>query len=225
METRDYSKFKFLKTNRAIKETNVAKIVSSIKEWGIIPGRPVLVDGDYNIIDGQHRFLAIKQLGHPVPYEVINGDVISKTMALNANQEQWKAIDYITSYSEQGIDCYRRLLKFIEKYKFSTNQSIDIFAQADLKMPALRKGIPFEVREDAESIAEYIINLKGVEFSKTRPFIRALITLHKKANPAQLNVLKTNILRVPKGVSVSDYINVFENIVNHKKRGNNILKL
>ncbi len=83
METRDYSKFKFLKTNREINRANVEKIKASIREWGIIPGRPTLVDGDYNIIDGQHRFLAIKELGHPVPYEVIGGDTIGKTMTLN----------------------------------------------------------------------------------------------------------------------------------------------
>jgi hypothetical protein len=33
---------------------------------------------------------------------VINGDVIAKTMALNANQSQWRLIDYMRSYSEQG---------------------------------------------------------------------------------------------------------------------------
>jgi hypothetical protein len=58
METRDYSKFKFLKTNR-INNGTVVKITKSIKEWGVIPGRPVLVDGMYNI-DGQHRFNALK---------------------------------------------------------------------------------------------------------------------------------------------------------------------
>jgi hypothetical protein len=34
---------------------------------------------------------------------VINGDVIAKTMALNANQSQWRLIDYMRSYSEQGL--------------------------------------------------------------------------------------------------------------------------
>jgi hypothetical protein len=45
------------------------------------PGRPVLVDGDYNIIDGQTPFYIIRSLGHPVP-EVLAGNVIAKTMGI-----------------------------------------------------------------------------------------------------------------------------------------------
>jgi len=82
METRDYSKFKFLPENREIKRANVEKIKTSVKEWGIIPGRPILIDGSGNIIDGQHRFLAYKELGHPIPHEIINGSLFTVTMPL-----------------------------------------------------------------------------------------------------------------------------------------------
>jgi len=152
METRDYSKFKFLKTNREISESTVKKIIASIKEWGIIPGRPVLVDGDYNIIDGQHRFMAIKSLGHPIPYEVISGDVIAKTMALNSNQAQWKLIDYINSYSEQGIECYRKFLKFEEKYKFGISSSLLICFMKQSGID-IRKGKELKFIDEAEEIA------------------------------------------------------------------------
>jgi hypothetical protein len=126
METQEYSKFKFLKTNREINPHNVERIKASIEEWGIIPGRPILVDKDYNIIDGQHRFVAIKELELPVQYEYVDGDVIGKTMALNSNQQHWLAIDYVRSFAASGNLEYQKVLEFHEKYNFGFTSSLYI---------------------------------------------------------------------------------------------------
>ncbi len=225
METRDYSKFKFLKTNREIKESTVKKIIDSIRTFGIIPGRPVLVDGDYNIIDGQHRFMAIKSLGHPIPYEVISGDVIAKTMALNSNQAQWRLIDYIKSYSEQGIDCYRRFLKFEEKYNFGVSASIDICFGFSPKSADFKKGKELKFLEESEEIAVYLKSFQNVSYKSTKTFIRAIIILFCKSNKEQRELVKANILKIPKFSNVSDYTNAFENIVNYRKRGDNKITL
>jgi hypothetical protein len=225
METRDYSKFKFLKTNRGINNGTVVKITKSIKEWGIIPGRPVLVDGDYNIIDGQHRFMAIKGLGHPIPYEVINGDVIAKTMALNANQSQWRLVDYMRSYSEQGIECYRRFLKFEEKYKFGISASIVLCFGFKAISADIRKGKVFDFIDRSEDIAIFIESFQDVSYNKTKPFIIAIALLFIKSNESQRELVKTNILKVPQFSNYSDYMVAFENIINYRKRGTNKITL
>jgi len=225
METKEYNKFKFLKENRVITPATVKKIEASIKEWGVIPGRPILIDNFFNIIDGQHRFTALRNLDLPISYEVITGDVIAKTMALNSSQSQWKVIDYIKSYSDQNIDCYRRLLKFEEKYQFGTSASIAIFTGTALKSSALRSGKVFEPYAHAEEIAEYILSLNQISFYKTKDFISAVISLHKKASAKQLEVIQQNILRLPRCAKTTDYLTAFENILNYKKRGNNIIKL
>lgn len=51
-ETKDYSKFKFLKGNRAIKEKR--SLIESIEKSGILV--PIDVNEKFEIIDGQTRF-------------------------------------------------------------------------------------------------------------------------------------------------------------------------
>jgi hypothetical protein len=221
METRDYSKFKFLKANRDIRPLIVKDIVESIKTWGIIPGRPVLVDGDYNIIDGQHRFIAIRSLGHPVPYEVLAGNVIAKTMALNANQAQWKLIDYIQSYSEQGVDCYRKFLKFEDKYKLGVSSSLLLCFGLKSIARDIRKGVEMKFIDEAEGIATFINSIENVSYKKSKTFVAAVSILYLKANDQQLKLVKANILKIPQFSNVIDYTIAFENIINHRKRGDN----
>lgn len=225
METRDYSKFKFLSTNREIKRANVEKIKSSVKEWGIIPGRPVLIDGMGNIIDGQHRFVAYKELGMSIPYEVINGNVIEKTMALNANQKQWALADYIHSYAEQGNDSYRRLIKFEEKYKFGISASMFICFGFKCNGTGIRQGKDYKFLEEAESIALFIDSIKGVPYNRTKKFVYAMIVLYSKTTFKQRELVKSNIMSVPQFATIGDYLNAFENIINYKKRGENRIKL
>lgn len=225
METRDYSKFKLLSENREIRPANVEKIKLSVKEWGVIPGRPVLIDGVGNIVDGQHRFIAYKELGLPIPYEVINGDIIKKTMALNSNQAQWQLIDYIKSYADQGIDCYRRLLKFEEKYKLGNSSNIHICFGLKAKSNDIRLGKTFKFNEDAEGIALFIESIKGVEYNKTKTFVLAMIMLYYKTNLKQRELVKANITSIPRFLNYMDYLTAFENIINYKKRGENRIKL
>ena len=225
METKEYSKFKFLKENRAIKPSTVKKLEQSFRDFGVIPGRPILVDTFFNIIDGQHRFVALKNLELPITYEVITGNVIAKTMTLNSSQSQWKLIDYIKSYADQNVDCYRRLLKFEEKYKFGVSASIKIFCSNELKPYKIRKGGEFEVNEYAEQIAEYILKLDKVPFYRTKDFILAIVSLHKKASAKQLETIHESILTIPRCAKSTDYMTAFENLLNYKKRGANIIKL
>jgi len=225
MKTNDYSRFKFLKQNRDLKEKNVLKIINSIKEWGVIPGRPILVDENFFIVDGQHRFEAIKRLELPLEYEIIAGDIIGKTMALNSNQEQWRIIDYINSYSEQGIDCYRLFLKFKEKHNLSLEICISLTIKRSLTSNDVRKGLLFTIPDDAEYIANFILTMDNLHLRNSKSFAGALITANKKLSKEQMNIIKLNSMKIPKMSNVMDYFVVFENIINYRKRGTNLIKL
>jgi hypothetical protein len=220
METKDYLKFKFLKTNRIISETNVRKIKDSIREFGIIPGRPILVDENHNIIDGQHRFIAIKELGLTVTYEIIEGDTIAKTMALNSNQSQWQLIDFVRSYAEQGNDNYRKLLKFEEKYKIGFVPSLYLFFGVKYKGSEIKKGKHFEIQENAEEIAEYLKSLDSIPFRYQKSFVIAVINLFKKTKESHREIIRLNILKIPHFFNTRDYTSAFENILNQKKKNN-----
>jgi len=226
METKEYGKFKFLKTNRTLKESNVKKIQESIQEWGYIPGRPILVDEDFNIVDGQHRFEALKNLDLSIHYEVIKGNVIAKTMALNSRQSPWQIKDYVKSYSDQNIDCYRRMWKFEEKYKLGMSNTITL-CMGSKKSPSnsIRKGILFLFEEQSDEIADYLMSVEKLPFYKTDKFVKSIFIAYKKLDEKHMSILRTNILKVPRCASVSDYLIAFENIINYKKRGSSLVKL
>ena len=70
-ETKDYKTFSFLSNNRNISNHHVNRIINSMKKKRLIS--PILVNENFQIIDGQHRFLAQKQLKFSIPFVVQEG--------------------------------------------------------------------------------------------------------------------------------------------------------
>ena len=111
--TNDYSKFRKLNANRDVK--NVKKIIDSINEVGYVLS-PILVNENFEVIDGQNRLDALKALGLPVPYIVQEGIGIEECRHLNIGQSNWTTLDFIKSYAASGNIDYIRLLSLIEDY-------------------------------------------------------------------------------------------------------------
>ena len=120
-ETKDYSLFNRLNGNRDIR--SVKKIVDSIKTVGYIPN-PIMVNEKMEIIDGQNRFEALKELNLPIQYYTVKGIGISEARALNLGRTNWGTLDYIKSYAEDGNVSYQYTLKFIEDYPFLKAQEV-----------------------------------------------------------------------------------------------------
>lgn len=70
----DYDKFKFVKYNRNICQKNLAKLIKLNEERGRFHLFPIVVDKELNIIDGQHRYEASKQLSVPIHYVIDTED-------------------------------------------------------------------------------------------------------------------------------------------------------
>lgn len=104
-QTTDYSLFTRLDGNREIKNARVNKIKKSIETNGYI-FNPIVVNEKYEVIDGQGRLEALKELGLPVDYVVCQGAGLLECIALNASLTSWSIKDYIESYCEMGIEDY-----------------------------------------------------------------------------------------------------------------------
>lgn len=63
--TSDYFRFKILDGNRDVLKSHVNKIKESMKKFGWI-GPGIIVNEKFEIIDGQTRFYAAKELGLPM---------------------------------------------------------------------------------------------------------------------------------------------------------------
>lgn len=114
LSTTDYSIFKLIEDNREI--DHYKKIICSIKDVGYIPV-PIIVNEKYEIIDGQNRYAACKELGLPIYYIVIPGLNIIHCRSLNIGQTNWKLMDYIKSYATSKNASYIMFSDLIGKYK------------------------------------------------------------------------------------------------------------
>lgn len=219
MKTKNYAKFTFSKENREIKIKKISEIKESMKKFGFIPGRPVLITKEGVIIDGQHRFLAAKDLEIDVEFEILEGDYIEKMIQLNCTQSNWTLENYINSYAVQNIDCYRKLLKFQEKYDLSMSSAIAILFGAGIKSSDIRKGENIKIRTNADAVADFILNCNTISYNKDHKFIRAVVNVYDKLTKSQLNKLKSRLIIIPKLSNTNDFIIAFENVINKGKRG------
>lgn len=110
--TNEYSKFKKLKGNRSIDSVRVTKIRESVSKVGFVDG-PIVVNEKYEVIDGQGRLEVCQSDGIPVPYIVITGIGIDECIAMNINQVNWKATDYVKAYADLGRPDYIRYLDYL----------------------------------------------------------------------------------------------------------------
>lgn len=90
--TNDYRKFKILEGNRSVEK--VKKIKDSISKFGYLH-KPILVNDNFEVVDGQHRLEACKQLGVPIDYVMQRGLKIAHCQTLNNGQINWGLADYL----------------------------------------------------------------------------------------------------------------------------------
>lgn len=116
-KTKDYETFKIYPGNRPIDKTNVEQLVSSISENNLLEQRPILINENMEILDGQHRLEAAKILQVPIFYEIKIGGNHKDIVFLNSTQKNWKKIDHLRLYSE-GIfnENYILLQKFMNEH-------------------------------------------------------------------------------------------------------------
>ena len=107
-ETKDYSRFKFLETeNRPIREDILKNLEPEILKNGIC--NPIEVDGDYNIYDGQHRFVIARKHGLALPY-LVNRKLTLEMIPSLQKATRWNAVDYCRVLANSGnVNCQRAI--------------------------------------------------------------------------------------------------------------------
>lgn len=115
--TNDLSLFKFMEGNRTPNPSHISKIIKSMEQIGLLMN-PIIINSQLEIIDGQHRFLAAKEVGIGVYYIIAEDYNIKEVHALNVNQKQWTTKDFIEGYADMGKKDYILLKEYMNKYPF-----------------------------------------------------------------------------------------------------------
>lgn len=107
-ETDNYSKFKRLVGNRTDDEIRGRNLLQSIKTFGQL--EPITCNEKFEVIDGQARLYACKELNIPVKYRVETGYGLAHCREENVKANNWLIKDYIHSYAEKGNTSYKYLV-------------------------------------------------------------------------------------------------------------------
>lgn len=142
-ETNAYSSFKKINGNRDINLNNVKNIIDNIKKNGLKP-TIIIVNEKMEIIDGQHRIEALKQLNLPVMYQIHKGLTLEDCIALNTSGKKWTLADYVISYATNGNQEYQELCRLGCKYgkEFTMNNIVSIVNSKSMSNSgdAIKKG-------------------------------------------------------------------------------------
>ncbi len=119
--TTDFALFKLRHDNRKkISRDHINKIKSSVKECNLLEMRPIMVNQDMEIIDGQHRFIAAKELGVSIYYE-IQEKLGPMHMVLLNTSKSWNAEDFLNFYVKNEYPEYIKLDRYIRMHNLPIN--------------------------------------------------------------------------------------------------------
>lgn len=116
-KTYDYSKFKLDRLNRKLDLDHANKLYQKLLKNALYTLEPIVVSSDYTIVDGQHRFYALRKAKMPIIYFVDNQLAIIDAPVLNSQAKNWKPLDYAQFYAKQGNPNYIELLNVYQIFK------------------------------------------------------------------------------------------------------------
>lgn len=116
--TTEYARFTSLEGNRNISRSHVNELKRLIQKNGNLTEKfPIKVNPAGDILDGQHRVQALKELKQPITYEVVRGADIKTVRAINLGNRNWTWKDMAESHFKLGNKEYGWFLQYTEDYQ------------------------------------------------------------------------------------------------------------
>ncbi len=222
-KTFDYGKFKNIGGNRTKNLSHINRLKESMSENYLFT--VILVNEKFEIIDGQHRFHVIQELGLPLYYVVKEGYSLNEVHLLNHNAKNWTNEDYLQGYCDLGNSEYMKFKVFKEKYNLTISTCFALLTsgnttniQKSFKNGTIKINNFSKSCQDIEKILSVSKYYEGV---KRRVFIRAMVSLLKNENfsfDVFINKLKRQPTSLVDCVNVETTIELIEKIYNNRNR-------
>ncbi len=225
MKTNDYSLFKFRGDNREkIERTHIDRLKESIKSRNMLELRPIVVNQEMEIIDGQHRLIAAKELGVDIYYQV-KEDFKAEDIILMNISKTWGVGDYLNYYCQNGHEEYLKLREFIKEKGITLRVALVItmgksknrmteFKHGQYQFIAKEFGDTFDICWDT---IHYIKKMQNVQYVHSGKFWKALIIIINSPEfdrEKWMENLKKMIDRVGPRVTTQEYVKMLADIHN-----------
>jgi len=168
-KTSNYSEIKPHYLNRKIKSSHVKTLKEQIKYKDLGAAVPIVLNQNFQIIDGHHRFVARKDLGLPIYFVNHHGLDEKDIIMLNINRSEWTTLEagvfYNDLYMKEGdgqYSAYNEWYSFYNNYNknfsLSLNQGLSLLADNRHESPI------DSFKEGTFYIADYDIACQIAEF-------------------------------------------------------------
>lgn len=224
--------------NRELVRPQIDRLKESIKKNGYFKGIPIIVDEDGWIIDGQHRYVACKELGIE-PTIIVDGtfDIVP---IINTMQLKWGIKDYVRYYAAKGYEHYIALEQLCKAKNVSPSTAYALITGKSVERPGVERLVkPKTAQQSPIKIGTFKfpdLSEKGLakierridlifeliaklQLPKTNRLIVAISKLALDKNfsfPMMYTKLDYQMSKVHKCVTIQDYVNLLSGIYNHK---------
>lgn len=229
--TTNYDMFKFRDDNReeGVKRTRVEKLKASIQSHNLLHLRPIAVNKDMEIIDGQHRCIAAKELNLSIFYEV-DENLKDEDIILMNNQSPWGTADYYNYYVKHNYPEYLKLNKFIKDNGLSLSIALRLMSGGHHQPKEEFRTGKFIFKEETAKenytlgwqtiqTIERLIGTK--QYLKNGKVWQALLMLFKHPNFNEskwFRNLEMLVDKITQKVSSLDYFLLFKEIHNYRNQ-------
>jgi hypothetical protein len=166
-KTLDYSIFKQRYDNRPLHIPHVESLKESLRQKNMLVVNPIIVNEDFEVIDGQHRLQAAKELGLEVYYIIIRNYSPKDIQLLNTTRG-WLLYDYFDFYCKNQYPQYLALKSFIEKHNLTLSVALKITRGKNQKNYNMFKNGKY-VFNDTKS--ENLLNLINESIDIVEPLV------------------------------------------------------
>jgi hypothetical protein len=233
--TTNYEQFRFLINNRDRYRGHIEALKRAMTERGnLTEVQPILVNENFDIIDGQHRFIAAKELGQPVYYVVGPGLRIEDARSMNILNRSWTFQDYAQSYADGGDASYKRYLDLQEDYGYGHSTLLSYITGHEEKgiFKTFRNGefvFPPEAvtatRERLDKLAEFG---EKVPYDHDKQFALAVlkvINVPGYEHARMLAKLEQHGDTIRRFSAIADYLRALEEVYNFRMSESSRLRL
>jgi len=205
-KTKDYSIFNTVNFNRDKSKKHIQDVIKVIKKENLLHLHPILVNHNMEVIDGQHRLAAAKELDLEIFY--IQSDIsYEHILASNLIQKNASLNDVIKFYAiKDSIPSYIFLYQALQSLNLSAKGLIGlIFGSC---MPALIEQLKdgkFQIPHNATVLNGFIESYKKfIEFAKSKR-----ITPYSMFSNSNFTIAFRNLLMI-NGFSEQTFMNKLE---------------
>lgn len=225
-KTKDYDMFDKVKGNREVNEPHLKRLQESILENNLLFANPIIVSGDYAVIDGQHRLEVARKNNLDIYYIIVpDKEALKVVKKLNTRVKSWSLGNFIDSNIELGIVDYQILKDFSKKYGITPSIAADLLqgktsgytrshASAELKEGNFKiKGLTGAIK-----LADALVLVRPYVGNawKDRAFLKALQLAFKVVGSKKMvKRLSTSPLKIVRQAGVKEYLRNLEEIYNH----------